>query len=63
MDGAIIKSNKISGAQIGIDMGCHAATVSGNTIMLSLSAFNNVPAGFKGVNSLYNNVYNNFFTC
>jgi len=60
VDGATIKSNKISGAGVGINMGCHAATVSGNTIMLALSAFQNVPKGFTGVNSLFNNMYNNF---
>jgi hypothetical protein len=55
VDGPTVKSNKISGANIGIDMGCHDATVSGNTVMLAFAALNHVPAGFKGVNSLYNN--------
>jgi hypothetical protein len=62
VDGPTVKSNKISGANIGIDMGCHEATVSGNTIMLAFAALNNVPNGFKGVNSLFNNWVNSF-TC
>jgi hypothetical protein len=55
VDGPTVKSNKISGANIGIDMGCHNATVSGNTIMLAFTAMNSVPIGFTGVNSLFNN--------
>lgn len=62
VDGPTVKSNKISGANIGIDMECHTATVSGNTIMLALAALNRVPVGFKGVNSLFNN-WVNMYSC
>jgi hypothetical protein len=53
-DQAIVKSNKIGGTWIGIDMECHHATVSGNTINLSVSGLVLVPSGFTGVNTFYN---------
>jgi hypothetical protein len=62
VDGPTVKSNRISGANIGLDMECHTATVSGNTIMLAHTALNNVPTGFKGVNSLFNN-WVNMYSC
>ncbi len=58
VDGVTVKSNKISGAQTGINMECHAGTVSGNTIMLAYVALYAAPSGFTGVNSFYNNWVN-----
>jgi len=53
-DQATVKSNKISGVQYGIDMGCHPSTVASNTINLTASALLSVPRGFSGVNSVFN---------
>jgi hypothetical protein len=56
VDGATVKSNKISGAEYAIEMGCHNpnAAVSGNTISFAIEGIADVPAGFMGVNSFYN---------
>jgi hypothetical protein len=62
VDGVTVKSNKISGAMFGINMECHSGIVSGNTIMLAWVALYATPAGFKGVNSLYNN-WVNVYSC
>jgi hypothetical protein len=53
-DQVIVKSNKIGGTRAGIDMECHHATVSGNTINLSVNGLVLVPSGFTGVNTFYN---------
>ncbi len=53
-DQAIVKSNKIGGTWYGIDMACHNATVSGNTISLSVNGLGLVPSGFTGANTFYN---------
>jgi hypothetical protein len=54
VDGATVKSNKISGVSAGLDLGCRLATVSGNTISNSYFGILSVPAGFTGVNTFYN---------
>jgi hypothetical protein len=54
VDGATIKSNKISGADFGIELYCHAATVSGNTISSGVYGLIDVPVGFTGANTFYN---------
>jgi len=53
-DQVTVKSNKISGVEYGIDMGCHPGTVASNIINLTDSALLSVPRGFSGVNSVYN---------
>jgi hypothetical protein len=54
LDGATVKSNKISGPAEAIGMLCHNATVSGNTISFAVNGLVGVPAGFTGMNSFYN---------
>jgi hypothetical protein len=54
VDGATVKSNKISGVSAGLDLDCRLATVSGNTISNSYFGILSVPAGFTGVNTFYN---------
>ncbi len=64
VDGPTVKSNKISGPQIGIDMKCQAdTTVSGNTMNLTWIGLYHVPTGFKGTNSFYNNWVNIDHSC
>lgn len=53
-DQVTVKSNKISGVQYGINMGCHPGTVASNIINLTTSALLSVPRGFTGVNSVFN---------
>ncbi|HLX82557.1 MAG TPA: right-handed parallel beta-helix repeat-containing protein [Terriglobales bacterium] len=53
-DQTTVKSNKISGVQYGIDMGCHPSTVTSNTINLTASGLLSVPRAFTGINSVYN---------
>jgi hypothetical protein len=69
-DDAVVKSNKIGGAENGIVLNCHTATVSGNTI--TFSDFGNggygvgvldAPAGFAGVNTFHNTVVNMKSSC
>ena len=54
VDGATVKSNRISGAEFGVDMECHAGTVSGNTLSNVTYGISDVPSGFTGVNSFFN---------
>jgi hypothetical protein len=55
VDGATVKSNKISGAHYAIGLYCNAATVSGNTISNADYGIMELPAGFTpGVNTFYN---------
>jgi nitrous oxidase accessory protein NosD len=63
VDGAKVKSNKISGLQYGIDVGCHAGTVSGNTISNVNYGLANAPAGSTGVNTFYNVMGKFFGSC
>lgn len=57
-DDAVVKSNKIAGVEVGIELNCHPATVSGNTINLSNTGLDSVPAGFAGANTFYNTITN-----
>jgi nitrous oxidase accessory protein NosD len=51
---ATVRSNKISGAGLGINVNCTAATVSGNTISNAGAGIAGAPAGFTGVNTFFN---------
>jgi hypothetical protein len=63
-DDAVVKSNKIAGTYVGIELNCHTATVSGNTINLSAYGLDGAPAGFAGVNTFYNTSVNvNSYGC
>jgi hypothetical protein len=53
-DQVIVKSNKISGVKYALDTGCHTGTVTSNTISLAIAAVFDPPAGFTGVNPMYN---------
>jgi hypothetical protein len=53
-DQVIVKSNKISGVRYALDVGCHTGTVTSNTISLAVAAVLDPPAGFTGVNPMYN---------
>jgi hypothetical protein len=52
--GANLTSNKITTFGVGIDFGCYANTVTGNTITGANPALNNVPATFSGKNTFVN---------
>lgn len=56
VDGATIKSNKISGAYNGIELNCLAPTVSGNTISNAIFGLIDVPAGFTSTNTFFNTI-------
>jgi hypothetical protein len=63
VDGAKVKSNKISGGQYGIDVGCHLGAVSGNTISGAYHGLANAPAGSTGGNTFYNVIGKFFGSC
>jgi hypothetical protein len=52
-DGAIVKPNKITGLEVGIDLGCHSAVVTGNTIMGAFTGLGDPLASFTGSNSFF----------
>ena len=62
-DDAVVKSNKIAGVEVGIELNCHTATVSGNTINLSYYGLDGAPTGFAGVNTFYNTDVNVLSGC
>jgi hypothetical protein len=53
-DKVSVKTNKISGAECGIDLGCHVGTVSGNTINRAIFGLVDVSSAFSGSNTLHN---------
>jgi hypothetical protein len=63
VEGATIKSNKIWGAYVGIELNCNSATVSGNTISNAFLALSDPPAGFTGANTFYNTIEKTLSTC
>src|SRR5271167_4447111 len=52
-NGATIKTNIITQAPVGIEIGCYTATASGNTINGATTGIDGVLAGFAGVNKFY----------
>jgi hypothetical protein len=56
-DEVSVKSNKISGPECGIDLGCHVGTVSGNTINRSILGLIDVSSAFSGSNTLHGRKY------
>lgn len=50
-NGATIKSNKISNITDGMNLGCHSAVVTGNTITLATTWILEVPSSFAGANT------------